>query len=247
MKQLLLLLILTGLTMSGCMHNQQKPSPITTPGQHPAAMTRDVTLQLDYLIYLPDDYGKAEKQWPLMIFLHGVGERGHDLNKVKAHGPAKLVEQGKKLSFIVVSPQCPDNAWWPYIGDRVNALIDDVLEHYSVDENRVYLTGLSMGGYGTWAISGMYPQRFAAIAPICGGGVPFTAFNLKNVPVWAFHGDKDPVVPLSQSQDMVNAVKQVGGDAKLTVYPGVGHDSWTQTYSNDELYEWLLSHSRKQD
>lgn len=248
MKRMCLLLILTGIMMtSGCMNNQNKSAQITAPGQHPAAMKRAVTVKLDYLIYLPDDYDKVQKQWPLMVFLHGVGERGHDLNKVKAHGPAKLAEQGKKFPFIVVSPQCPDNQWWPNISDQVNALIDEIVENYPVDEDRIYLTGLSMGGFGTWAVAGAYPDRFAAIAPICGGGEKFVAFSLKNVPVWAFHGDADPVVPVQRSIDMVDAVKQVGGDAKLTIYPGVGHDAWTQTYNNDELYTWLLSHTRKQN
>lgn len=209
-------------------------------------MTRQVTLKLDYLLYLPDDYGSKEK-WPLIIFLHGAGERGSDLNKVKLHGPPKLVEQGSEFDFIIVSPQCPGNAWWPYLSVQVNALIDDILEHYRVDKNRVYLTGLSMGGYGTWAIAGTNPERFAAIAPICGGGDRFLAHNLKNVPVWAFHGAQDPVVPLQRSQEMVDAVNRAGGNAKLTVYPEAGHDAWTQTYSNDELYEWFLSHSKTSD
>jgi predicted peptidase len=104
-----------------------------------------------------------------------------------------------------------------------------------------------MGGYGTWAVAALAPDRFGAIAPICGGGYSFFGANLKDVPVWAFHGGADPLVPVQRSQEMVDAVNQAGGQAKLTVYPDVGHDSWTETYNNDELYRWFLSHTKKQD
>jgi len=209
-------------------------------------LERQVTLTLDYLLYLPPDYEQKDS-WPLLVFLHGAGERGSDLNRVKAHGPAKLVEQGRDFPFVIVSPQCPEGQWWPILGREVLALIDEMLERYKIDPDRVYLTGLSMGGYGTWAIASAWPERFAAIVPICGGGRGFTAANLKKVPVWAFHGAKDPVVPLSESQQMVDAVNRAGGKAKLTIYPDAEHDSWTQTYDNPELYQWLLSHQRKRD
>jgi predicted peptidase len=126
----------------------------------------------------------------------------------------------------------------------LKGLVETIIEEYAVDHNRVYLTGLSMGGYGTWSLAMMYPDLFAAIAPICGGGNPDWIGLLKDVPVWAFHGDADPVVPLEQSQRMVSALQKHGGNAKLTVYPDVGHDSWTQTYENQELYDWFLQHSR---
>ncbi len=248
MKKFLLLLIAAGFSlMVGC-NNQQKKQMTNTKalqvGQHPAVLAHEVLLELDYLIYLPEDYGKEQKTWPLMVFLHGAGERGSDLNKVKFHGPPKLVDQGKDLPFIIVSPQCPADKWWPNRIEHVMALIDETIENYSIDENRIYLTGLSMGGYGTWTVASVYPERFAAIAPICGGGQPYTARNLKNVPVWAFHGAKDSVVPLLQSQEMVDAVNNAGGHAKLTVYPKANHDSWTETYNNEKLYEWLLSYSK---
>ncbi|HOQ05123.1 MAG TPA: prolyl oligopeptidase family serine peptidase [Anaerohalosphaeraceae bacterium] len=209
-------------------------------------LERKVTLTLDYLLYLPPDYEQKDS-WPLLVFLHGAGERGSDLNRVKAHGPAKLAEQGKDFPFVIVSPQCPEGQWWPVLGREVMALVDEMLERYKIDPDRVYLTGLSMGGYGTWAIASAWPQRFAAIAPVCGGGRPLPAANLKKVPVWAFHGAKDPVVPLSESLQMVEAVNQAGGKAVLTVYPEAEHDSWTQTYDNPELYQWLLSHRRVQE
>ena len=213
-------------------------------GQHPAKMARPVTMELDYLLYLPSDYGKVEKQWPLILFLHGIGERGHDVNRVKINGLPNFIDQGKEYPFIVVSPQCPGDSWWTNNNEKLIALIDDVCEKYDVDESRVYLTGLSMGGYGTWALACTYPERFAAIAPVCGGGLPVTAWSLKDVPVWAFHGAKDPLVPLSQSQDMVDEVNKIGGSAKLTVYPETGHDSWVQAYSEEELYKWFLEHKK---
>ncbi len=209
-------------------------------------LERQATLTLDYLLYLPPDY-QSKDSFPLLVFLHGAGERGSDLNKVKSHGPPKLVEQGKDLPFIIVSPQCPANQWWPGMEREVIALVDEMTEKYKVDPERIYLTGLSMGGYGTWSIGCSYPGRFAAIVPICGGGIPIRAGNLKSVPVWAFHGAKDPVVPLSQSQQMTDAVNRAGGSAQLTVYPEAEHDSWTQTYNNPQIYDWLLSHRKKQD
>jgi predicted peptidase len=200
--------------------------------------------KVNYLLYLPKDYAKdKQKKWPVLVFLHGSGERGSDLNKVKFHGPPKIVETEKKdLPFIIVSPQCPENEWWRPI--TVIGLVDEVLAKYRADADRVYLTGLSMGGFGTWATACEFPDRFAAIAPICGGGIPYQAQMLKNVPVWAFHGQKDQAVPFQESVIMCAAVKQFGGDAKLTLYPEATHDSWTVTYANPELYSWLLSHKR---
>jgi predicted peptidase len=200
------------------------------------------TLSCKYLLYLPQEYGEKEQKWPLILFLHGAGERGDDLNKVKVHGPPKIVEGGKDLPFIIVSPQCPAGRWWS--NEVLINLLDDIESRYEVDTKRVYLTGLSMGGFGTWSLACSYPERFAAIAPICGGGEPILAGLLNDVPVWAFHGAKDELVPLRRSEEMVEVVKKSGGDVRLTVYPEAGHDSWTQTYENEKLYDWFLSHRR---
>jgi len=205
------------------------------------------TVRCKYLLYLPQGYGEKEQKWPLMVFLHGAGERGDNLERVKKHGPPKLVERGKDFPFIIVSPQCPAGIWWPEQLDTLVALLDEIESKYAVDADRVYLTGLSMGGFGTWSLACRYPQRFAAVAPICGGGQWFLGNRLKNVPVWAFHGAKDPVVPLDLSKSMVEAAKRAGGDAKLTVYPEAQHDSWTATYDNPKLYEWFLSHRRSNE
>jgi len=201
------------------------------------------TVGCRYLLYLPADYEKdAKKKWPLIMFLHGAGERGDNLEVVKKHGPPKLIAQGKPFDFIVVSPQCPNDVWWPEQLDVLISLLDEIEAKYHVDTDRVYLTGLSIGGFGTWSLAEKYPQRFAAIAPICGGGERYMAYRLKTIPVWAFHGAKDKVVPVEKSKEMVEAVNAAGGDAKLTVYPEAEHDSWTQTYDNPQLYEWFLSH-----
>ena len=206
-----------------------------------------------YLIYLPKDYdARSKKRWPLMLFLHGAGERGTNIAKVAVHGPPKLVRQGRDFPFIIVSPQCPTGERWD--NDVLLALLDEVEEKYKVDTSRVYLTGLSMGGYGTWSLGLTHPERFAAIAPICGGGDPIVLLladpkkvaATKSLGVWAFHGGKDPVVPPAESERMVGALKKAGcKEVELTVYPEAQHDSWTETYDNPKLYEWFLAHRRK--
>ncbi len=202
-----------------------------------------IKVKLNYLLYLPKGYDEGQnKKWPLVLFLHGAGESGDNLQKVKAHGPPALVAKGQDFPFILVSPQSPGRGWNP---DTLNALLDDVVEHYQVDPDRIYLTGLSMGGYGTWTLAAAHPDRFAAIAPICGGGNPKDAFKLKDIPTWVFHGGKDNVVPLGRSTEMVEALEAADArEVKFTVYPDAGHDSWTETYNNPEFFEWLLSHKR---
>jgi len=224
-----------------------KSASTLSPGQHSQAFEKTVTktISCKYLLFLPEGYGKKQRRWPMILFLHGAGERGNDLKKVKEHGLPKIVEKQKDFPFIVVSPQCSRGDWWAHRVDVLINLLDDIVSHYNVDRGRIYLTGLSMGGYGTWDLARKYPERFAAVAPICGGGSADVAHNLVNVPVWAFHGAKDNVVSLKVSQEMVDAVNKAGGNAKLTVYPDVGHDSWTKTYDNKELYDWFLEHCQK--
>jgi predicted peptidase len=205
---------------------------------------KEVTLTLDgqYLLYLPEGYAESDKAWPLLMFLHGIGERGSDLDRVKTHGPAKRIAEGEEFPFIVVSPLCADDQWWSPL--LLNAILDKVMAEHRVNEDRVYLTGLSMGGFGTWDLAVDSPERFAAIAPICGRGNPYAADRIKDLPVWVFHGARDEVIPVIESKAMVDALRFVGASPRLTVYPEAGHDSWTETYENPELYEWLLSHSR---
>ena len=218
------------------------------PAQQAKRFEIMVPVKLDYLLYLPPDYGKdPANKTPVILFLHGAGERGTDVNQVKRHGPPKLLEKGTDLAvkdFVVISPQCPPDRWWQV--HEVLALLDGVLKDLPhADLDRVYLTGLSMGGFGTWEVATREPERFAAIAPICGGGNPRTARRLKDMPTWAFHGDKDDVVPLSASVEMVEAVKKAGNETiEFTRYPDAKHDSWTATYDNPELYAWFLRHRR---
>ncbi|HWH69700.1 MAG TPA: prolyl oligopeptidase family serine peptidase [Candidatus Sulfotelmatobacter sp.] len=200
-----------------------------------------VTAKLDYLLFLPQGYEQSRQKWPLMLFLHGSGESGSDLAKVKAHGPPKVVESKPDFPFILVSPQSSGRGWNP---DTLNALLDDIIRKYRVDKDRVYLTGLSMGGYGTWTLAAAHPEKFAAVAPICGGGTPADASKLAKLPIWVFHGAKDPTVPIARSKEMVEALEAVGAKVKFTVYPEAGHDSWTETYNNPEFYTWLLAQKR---
>lgn len=209
--------------------------------QKPAVLDRSVKVTMKYLLYLPKDYDQKEV-WPLMLFLHGAGERGDNLDLVKKHGPPKLVAEGKQFPFIVVSPQCPNGRWWEPV--ELKALLDEIVEKYKVDKDRIYVTGLSMGGFGTWSLAVYQPNRFAAIVPICGGGEPIIAKVLAYPPTWVFHGAKDPVVPLERSEKMVEALKKNGGTVKFTVYPNAGHDSWTEAYNDPQLYEWLLQQKR---
>jgi len=196
-----------------------------------------------YLLYLPDGYATdTAKRWPLMIFLHGSGEAGTDLNKVKAWGPPKLIEAGKKYPFIVVSPQAPPNTGWQV--EVLRAMLNDLKQKYRVDNDRVYLTGLSMGGFGTWNYSEKFPDDLAAIAPICGGGDVAKVWQLRHMPVWCFHGAKDDVVPPASSQAMVDALKKYNPDVKFTLYPDANHNSWEVTYNNDSLYTWLLAQKK---
>jgi predicted peptidase len=228
-------------------------NPPSTQSVKHFRFTKTQSAELDYLLFLPKGYdARAEKRWPMILFLHGAGERGTDVWKVAVHGPPKNVATHPDFPFIVVSPQCPEHHVWSK--DALLALLDDFTETHAVDTNRIYLTGLSMGGYGTWDLGLAHPEKFAAIVPICGGGQtisvllvsPDKASALRTLGVWAFHGGKDPVVSLAESQRMVDALKKAGvNDVKLTVYPEAGHDSWTETYNNPELYDWLLEHQRK--
>jgi predicted peptidase len=228
----------------------QDPAGNTPAAAAPASvqtthsLDRPVKVHLEYLLYLPKDYDKQDR-WPLMLFLHGAGERGSDLDLIKKHGPPKLIEAGKQFPFVVVSPQCPDGRWWEPVS--LSALVDEIVEKYKIDKDRIYVTGLSMGGFGTWSLAAYSPARFAAIVPICGGGEPITARIFAHLPAWVFHGAKDPVVPIARSEAMVDALKQAGGNVKFTVYPNAAHDAWTETYANPKLYEWLLEQKRTGD
>jgi predicted peptidase len=214
----------------------------------PAAFQSEVKIQgsYKYLISLPDGYAAdTAKQWPLIVFLHGSGERGDNLEALKTHGPTKLISQGKKIPAIVVAPQCPaEEIWNPHV---VKALADDIKTQHRVDASRVYLTGLSMGGFGTWETAMEYPAEWAALVPICGGiGVRFVmASKMKDIPQWIFHGEKDTVVPPQFSKEVHKLMQKMGGaEAKLTIYPKAAHDSWTAAYEEEALWTWLFAQKR---
>lgn len=233
------------------------PADAITTSQTQTAETfvKTVThsVRLNYLLHLPADYKSDNgRKWPLLVFLHGSGEKGTNLALVTVHGPPKIVAGQPDFPFILVSPQCPLGQYG-WADEDILALIDDFAKSHRVDRTRIYLTGLSMGGYGTWSLATSHPEVFAAVAPICGGGDPADVRWMKpqkprefeSIGVWAFHGAKDTVVPLSESQDMVKAFRDAGcQDIQLTVYPDAGHNSWTEAYNNPKLYEWMLQHRR---
>ena len=201
--------------------------------------------KLKYFIYFPNDY--LTKKYPLVLFLHGAGERGTNLKDIEIHGLPKLVKNGKKFPFIIIAPQCPLNLWWsdPLPVDLLSKLVNYMVMKYRIHKNHVFCTGLSMGGYGTLALSIKNPKLFSAIIPICGGVDIknfFDILNLKDLPIWLFHGDKDEVIPLENSQSIYKVLKPVNKNIKLTVYKGVDHNSWDRAYDDNELYKWMLSY-----
>ena len=218
--------------------------------------------KLQYLLQSPD--GEAPGSgWPLLLFLHGYGECGEDIQQVKKHGPPKLVERFDELSrCVIVSPQCPRNSWWRV--DALKALVEEVIEQRGdIDRRRIYVTGLSMGGYGIWSFISHHPDYFAAAVPICGGGDPFrlpanrppvksgikNEFDpdglklARNLPVWTFHGTRDGSVPIKETEMLVNVLKQAGSrDVRFTAYEGAGHvQAWEKAYENPEVWKWMFS------
>lgn len=246
-KFFLLILSASLILLTGCLPKgniQKAPT-----GQTHQSFEKEIVkkLKANYLLFLPDSYyADPGKLWPMILFLHGSGERGDSLDLVKIHGPAMIVETRKDFPFIVVSPQLPaeEDGWSP---ELLKELVDDVVKKYRINKEKMYLTGLSMGGRGTWAFAIEYPGLFAAIAPVCGPVTDRRLNRLIDTPVWVFHGAKDRTVPIKASEDAVTALKKLGADVRFTVYPDAGHDSWTETYNNPELYEWFLQHSVKKN
>ena len=197
-----------------------------------------------YVQYLPKDFD-ANKKYPLVFFLHGAGERGEDLDAAMCHGYMKHVrESGREYPFIFVAPQCPDGKYWGCYTESLLAFFDFLCDTLPIDKDRVYLTGLSMGGTGTWMLAMADPERFAAIAPVCGSGIYWNAGIIKDIPIFVYHGDCDEVVPISESMNMIKKVNQCGGNARIEICYGVGHDSWEQAYGDDRLLNWLLEQKK---
>ena len=204
----------------------------------PQRMERRVTHALDYYLYLPEGYA-AREDWPLVVFLHGGGESGSDLAKVKAHGPPALVAAGQDFPLVILAPQnpYPDRMW---DDAAVMSLIEEALGRLRVDPDRVVVTGLSRGGMATWRIGMQHPDVFAGLAPIAGGGLPVYAFRLKGVPVWAFYGADDAVVALDDARRVADRLAAEGGDVRITVYEGAGHaEAWQRAYADPALWTWI--------
>lgn len=201
----------------------------------------DKYFNFGYIRYLPLDYDPSKK-YPLVFFLHGAGERGDDIERAATYGYMKCVrEQGREYPFVLVAPQCPDGKYWGCYTESLIAFLEEMIATLSIDESRVYLTGHSMGGTGTWMLAMACPEKFAAIAPVCGTGISWFGEMLTNIPIYVYHGDCDPIVPIQESVNMVSAVNRLGGDAKLQICYGRGHDTCVEAYENDELLNWFLA------
>lgn len=215
--------------------------PRVQEGQHPQPSVQPGGYA--YQLFVPAGYDESgEQRWPLLLFLHGSGERGADIEKVKVHGPPKIVAQRPDFPFITVSPLLPAGEDWDIA--RLDSILDHLAGQLRIDASRVYLTGLSRGAHASWRWSAAEPTRFAAVAPVSGRGDASLGCNLAKTPVWAFHGDRDEIVPPSGSFGIVEAIRACGGKPRLTIYPDTGHDAWTRTYDDPALYLWLLEHSR---
>lgn len=216
---------------------------------------------LNYRLYTPENMD-PNKKYPLIIFFHGAGSRGSDNIKQLTKGLMNILAYSKASGnpVIIIAPQCPKDKRWVNIPwktpectmpkdpsvpmKQVIELLKDTLEKLPVDKKRIYVTGLSMGGFATWDIVQRMPETFAAAIPICGGGDAKMATVIKNVPIWIFHGGADTVVATKYSQDMEAALKRVGGKVKYTEYKGVGHDSWNRTYTDKEVLKWLFDQKK---
>lgn len=195
---------------------------------------------MSYLVAYPDNYDET-KPCPAILFLHGAGTLGMDIHDLPNHSFLQFIEQVGNLPFCIFFPLCPESNWLDAI-HLLRIMVREMVQLPRIDKKRIYLTGNSMGGYAAWQLAMSMPEYFAAVAPVCGGGMYWYAPRLADVPVWAFHGAKDEVVFPEESKKMVDAINRAGGNARLTIYPDNAHDSWTDTYTNPELYEWFLSH-----
>ena len=202
-------------------------------------MERCAFKKLDYVLRKPENF-TADTKYPLVIYLHGAGGRGRDLEIIYTHPFFKETTEFLK-NAVCVAPQCYADTWFN-IFEQLQEFVEYAISWEYIDPARVYVVGASMGGYATWQLAMSRPELFAGIIPICGGGMYWNAARLKNMGVWAFHGDNDGAVFCEESKKMVNAVLASGGEARLTIYEGGLHDAWTDTFRNGQVWEWLLTH-----
>lgn len=214
------------------------------PGKQVECTMADQAGDIKYLMYLPKTYDEdTDQSWPIVLFLHGRGESYGPLSLVAKWGPPRFAQRGDDLPYILVSPQCPKDGRWSdeTRQQQLTRFLDTLVEKHRVDQDRVYLTGLSLGGYGSWTLAADNPERFAAVVPVCGGGSPADAAKLKDLPIWVFHGDQDRAVPFAKSVEMVEAIRDVGGaKIRFTSLEHVGHNCWSSAYAMPELYDWML-------
>ncbi len=202
--------------------------------------------KLNYYLYYPAEYdADSDLKFPLLLFLHGGGESGDSLGTIKRIGPPKLIANGKNFPFLVLAPQNPyKNKWWNT--RAIMQLLDTIVAHNNVDKNRIYLTGLSRGGGAAWELAVQYPDKFAALAVVCGmTPVPYAAWINKKMAIWVFHGEEDQSIPIAESENMVARLKEMGYNVQFTRYPHVGHDAWVKAYSTNALYEWFMKQELK--
>jgi len=232
------------LTATGCYN--RVATAIMEHRIHTMQMPRDHPNEMHYLVQLPRGYhDDTNRLWPLVFYLHGVSESGKDLEKVLRFGPPKIVAEGKELPCIIVSPQVPRGYFWFRESSWTLEILEKVMRDYRVDRQRVHATGNSMGAFGAVLLVAREPQLFASCVPVCGGVDYMDSLRLRDVPMWAFHGADDPIIPVEESKRMVEQVNKIGGHAKLTIYPGVGHNSWDRAYDDPELWKWMLAQKRK--
>jgi predicted esterase len=210
--------------------------------------------KLQYFVQLPKDYEKdIGKNWPLLIYLHGIGERGTKIRAVRALvtrrvAVPKVAAETKNFPFVTITPMCPWGYSWNDITYSFNNFIDEVIAKFRIDTDRIYLTGMSFGGTGVWAYSIQFPERFAAVAPVCGGYIDLSRLEcMKGVPAWVFHGQKDIFIPIEIPTNAVNVLKAMGNEVKFTTYPELDHYIWDTTYDNPELYSWFLEHKKARE
>ncbi len=237
MRKFYLVLFLT-LILQSCA-SQPKPDLID------ATLETNVKEKLSYYLYYPEEYqDEPDEKFPILLFLHGGGESGDSLVAIKRNGPPKLIVEGKKFPFLILAPQNPyPKKWWNT--RALKQLLDTVVANNRIDKNRIYLTGLSRGGGAAWEMAVQYPETFAALAVVCGmTPLPYASWINKDMPIWVFHGEEDESIPISESETMVDKLKEMGYSVKFTKYPGVGHNSWIQAYKTDELYDWFAAQEK---
>ena len=206
--------------------------------------TTKIYNQINYVFSVPDDYD-SNKKYPVLILLHGAGSRGDNAESLFTNPFYNETEKLSEFEFITAAPQCPYDKTWFDIFEQLTDFAEFLYNSDFTDRRHFYCMGASMGGYGTWLLAMNRPELFAAIVPICGGGMYWNAGRLQDVCVWAFHGGLDDVVFPEESKKMVDAVNKFGGNAKLTIYPQNSHNAWSDTYSNYEVFKWLLSCEKK--